>query len=155
VGSFTPPFFLFIRSSAFDVQCSKFVILCPRNTSHEIQATSDEPQETASAKRAGIQKVKSEILKKISLFLTPYFTTTYLLLLYAARRPLHAIFRPNAQVRPFIEDAVFLFSFGVHDSSCFFHKEFCFEHLNFGYSNLFRISCLEVRAFVARLFFDN
>jgi hypothetical protein len=31
-----------------------------------------------SAKRAGIQKAKSKILKKFSPFLTLYFTTTYL-----------------------------------------------------------------------------
>jgi len=60
------------------------------------------------AKRAGIQKAKSKILKKFSSFLTLYFTMTY-----ALHYPLYAIcyplfFVPIAQLRPFIEDAVFL-----------------------------------------------
>jgi len=56
-----------------------------------------------SAKRAGIQKTKSKILKKFSPFLTPYFTTSY-----ALHYPLYAIcytlfFRPNAHLRPIVE----------------------------------------------------
>ncbi len=57
---------------------------------------------TNSAKCAGIYDQNPKILKKSSPFLTPYFTTSYVL-----RYPLYAIcyplfFRPNAQVHPFI-----------------------------------------------------
>jgi len=53
----------------------------PRNTRYASQYT-------ASAKRAGIKKAKSKILKKFSDSLTPYFTMTYL---FPIRYSLYAI----------------------------------------------------------------
>jgi len=78
---------------------------------------------------------------------------TYPLFLYAVRCPLYAVFRPNAQVRPFIERRSFSAPSDIIWDLGVLFWTFKFEKFEFGLSRVFE--GLGFRAFVVRPFFDN
>jgi len=90
------------------VQCLK--ILVNPVIPSKISSTNDQrlsTNDSLSAICAGIHDQNPKKIKFFYNFLTLYPTTTYPLFLYAARCPLYAVFRPNAQLRPIVERRCF------------------------------------------------
>ena len=140
----------FLRSSMFQktflkIQNSLYfcLMLFLYSPLSAIRDTLHASRDTASAKCAAIHNQNPKKIKKFSDSLTPYFTMTYPLFLYAVRCPLYAVFRPNAQLRPFIERDTFLSPFGIQNFYSLIQSS-VFWVIFYGFS-----------AFIVRPFFDN